>query len=193
VSALALRTRETPEMTVGTFALLPLLTIELAGALEIDRLYRVASRLAGVVTLGALALSPAIAAARAYSPAGMKIAPFQEVAAEATTLWHAHTSRPLAYVGGSDWYENAIAFYSVDRPHAFVHFDYARNLWVTPEALAKYGLLSVCISDDRACLTETAPFVTPDTTRTEVTAAHEFWGHVARPVHFVVTIIPPRS
>ena len=32
--------------------------------------------------------------------------------------------------------------------------------------------------------------VTPDTTRTEVSLAHVFWGHVARPMHFVVTIIP---
>ena len=193
VSALALRTRNTPEMTVGTFALMPLLAIELSGALDIGRLYRIASRLAAVVTLGALALSPAIAASRTWlSSAAMNTAPFQEVAAEATTLWHARTSLPLTYVGGSDWYENAIAFYSTDRPHAFVHFDFERNLWVTPEALAKYGLLSVCIRDDRVCLDETERFTTPDTTRTEVTSAHVFWGHVARPVHFVVTIIPPR-
>ena len=55
---------------------------------------------------------------------------------------------------GSAWYENAIAFYSPDRPHVFTYFDYARNLWVTPEKLAKYGLLSLCVSDDRTCLAE---------------------------------------
>jgi hypothetical protein len=191
--ALALRTRSMPEMTIGTFALLPLLTIELAALRDIDRLYRIAFRLAGVLTLGSLALSPAIAAARTYwSSTAMKVAPLQEVAATATRLWHERTSLPLAYVGGSDWYENAIAFYSTDRPHVFLHFDYSRNAWVTPEALAKHGLLSVCVSDDRVCLAETAPFVTPDTTRTEVTLAHRFWGHVAAPMHYVVTIIPPR-
>jgi hypothetical protein len=190
--ALALRTRSMPEMTIGTFALLPLLTIELAALPDIDRLYRIAFRLAGVLTLGSLALSPAIAAARTYwSSTAMKVAPLQEVATAATRLWHERTSLPLAYVGGSDWYENAIAFYSTDRPHVFLHFDYSRNAWVTPEALAKHGLLSVCVSDDRVCLAETAPFVTPDTTRTEVTLAHRFWGHVAAPMHYVVTIIPP--
>jgi 4-amino-4-deoxy-L-arabinose transferase-like glycosyltransferase len=194
VSALALRTRDTPEMTVGTFALLPLLAIELARIEDTERLWRITVRLAGVLTFGALALSPAIAAQRAFlSSTAMKIAPYQEAAAEVTRLWHARTSRPLGFVGGSSWYENAVAFYSTDRPRVFVYFDYARNLWVTPEKLAEYGLLSLCISDDRDCLAQTQPFVTPDTTRTEVSLAHKFWGHVARPVHFVVTIIPPRS
>ena len=63
VSALALRTRDTPEMTIGTFALLPLLAIELARIKDIDLLCRIAARLAAAVTLGALVLSPAIAAA----------------------------------------------------------------------------------------------------------------------------------
>jgi hypothetical protein len=193
-SALVLRTKITPEMTIGTFALLPLLTIELAGAMDDGQLCRIAYRLAGVVTFGALLLSPVIAADRTFvSSSAMKVGPYQEAAAEATRLWHAHTSAPLAYVGGTGWYENAIAFYSPDRPHVFVHFNYAINLWVTPEALAKHGLLSMCVSDDRLCLAETAGFVTPQTTRTEVSLAHMFWGHTARPVRFLVTIIPPRD
>lgn len=192
-SALTLRTTITPEMTIGTFPLLPLLIIEAAGIRDLDRLYRISARLAGAVTLGALALSPAIALERTYlSSNAMRAKPFQEVAIEATRLWHDRTSLPLAYVAGSDWYENAIAFYSPDRPHVFVHFDYSRNLWVSPEALAKQGLLSVCVSDDKVCLTATAHFATPETTRTELSLAHAFWGHVAKPVHFVVTIIPPR-
>jgi hypothetical protein len=190
--AIVLRTRTTSEMTIGTFALVPLLAIELAGLRDIGRLSRVASWLAGVVTLGALALSPAIAAARTYlSPIAMNITPYQEVAAAATRLWHERTSLPLAYVAGTDWYENAVAFYSSDRPHVFVDFEYSRNLWVTPEALAKHGLLSVCVSDDHVCLDATAAFVTPDTTRAEMSLAHVFWGHIARPVHYVVTVIPP--
>jgi hypothetical protein len=191
---LALRTRTTSEMTVGTFALLPLLVIEFARLRDIDRLYRIASRLAAALTLGALALSPVILVARTYlSATAMKIAPYQEAAAEATRLWHAQTSLPLAYVAGSPWYENATAFYSTDRPHVFVYFDFGRNLWVTPEALAKHGILSICVADDHTCLTETAAFVTPETTRTDVSLAHKFWGHVAHPVHFVVTIIPPHA
>jgi hypothetical protein len=193
VSGVALRTIVTPEMTIGTFALVPLLAIEIAGTQDIDRLYRISTRLAAAVTLGALALSPAVALARTWaSSSAMSVAPFQEVAAEVTKLWHDRTSQPLDYVAGSPWYDNAIAFYSPDRPHAFVLFDYSRNLWVTPEALARHGLLSVCVSDDSFCLTATAKFTTPESTRTELSVAHAFWGHVAEPVNFIVTIIPPR-
>ena len=125
VSGLVLRTRTTPEMTIGTFALLPLLMIEVFGARGIDRLCRISVRMAGALTLGAVALSPAIALARAYLSSGaMGVPPYQEVAVQATKFWHDRTSRPLLYVGGSDWYENAVAFYSPDRPHTFVHFSY---------------------------------------------------------------------
>ncbi len=74
----------------------------------------------------------------------------------------------------------------------FADFNFGLNLWVTPEALAKHGLLSICVSDDTVCFAATANFVTPKTTRTEVVLAHEFWGHVARPVRLVVTVIPPK-
>ncbi|HEY0185366.1 MAG TPA: glycosyltransferase family 39 protein [Rhodopila sp.] len=194
VSGLLLRTRTTPEMTIGTFTLIPLLAIELFRIRDIDRLCRVSVVLAGVVTLGALVLAPAIGLQRTYlSSKAMNIAPYQEVAIGATKLWHERTSLPLLYIGGTDWYENAIAFYGADRPHTFVHFDYARNLWVTPEALAKHGLMSVCVSTDSVCLAATAPFVTPASTREELSFARTFWGHTAKPVRFVVTVIPPRS
>jgi hypothetical protein len=99
----------------------------------------------------------------------------------------------LLYVAGSDWYENAIAFYGPDRSQTFVHFDYGRNLWVTPELLARHGLLSVCVSTDRFCLAQTAAFALPGAAQEEVSLAHRFWGHVAKPVQFIVTAIPPRN
>ena len=193
-SALALRTTVTEEMLIGTFPLLPLLVIEATGIQDIARLYRTSARLAVGVTLGALAIAPGFALARTYVlHAAMKVAPFQEVAVAATRLWHDRTAQPLAYVGGTVWYENETAFYSPDRPHAFVRFEYSHNLWVTPAAIAKHGLLSICVANDSACLAATAKFVTPDSTRTELSLAHRFWGHVARTVHFVVTVIPPRA
>jgi 4-amino-4-deoxy-L-arabinose transferase-like glycosyltransferase len=191
-SALALRTDVTPEMTIGTFALLPLLILEVARITDLDRLCRNGARLAGVLTVGALVLSPAIALERTFlSPNAMKAEPFQEVASEATKLWHDHTSLPLTYVAGSTWYVNTIAFYSSDRPHVFVYFDYSHNLWVTPNDLRTHGLLAVCVSDDSPCLAATARFATPAAARTEISLAHKFWGHVAKPVHFVITVIPP--
>jgi 4-amino-4-deoxy-L-arabinose transferase-like glycosyltransferase len=193
-SALALRTTIKSEMVIGTYPLLPLLVIEGIGVRDIDRLYRISARLAVGLMLGTLALSPAIAWYRTYlSRIAMDATPFQEIALAATNLWHDRTSLPLAYVAGTDWYENATAFYSPDRPHVFVEFDYSRNLWVTPEDIAKHGLLAICVSNDSVCLARTAQFATPESTRTELAVAHRFWGHVANPIHFIVTVIPPRA
>ena len=117
--------------------------------------------------------------------------PFKEVALDATRLWHERTGRPVGYVSGSPWFENATAFYSPDHPSAFAYFDYSRSLWVTPERIAKRGLLSICRAADAPCRADTTKFVTPETTQVKLAVAHTFWGHATRPEDFVVTIIPP--
>jgi hypothetical protein len=192
-SSLMLRNPLTDEMTVGIFPLLPLLVIELFGRGPVERLGRLSVHLATALMLGAVLLSPAIAAVRTwYSPVAMKVLPFEEVALEATRLWHERTGQPEGFVAGSPWFEDATAFYSPDHPSAFAYFNYSRSLWVTPERLAQRGLLSICRANDATCLTDTAKFTTPETTQTRITVAHTFWGHAARPVDFVVTIIPPQ-
>ena len=108
-------------------------------------------------------------------------------------MWHQRTGLPLDYVAGTYWYDNETAFYSPDRPHSFAQFKYSENLWVTPAKLARHGLLSICVAGDKTCLDATARFVTPRTTRADITLAHRFWGHAARPVSFVLTFIPPRG
>ena len=193
-SAFLLRTRIYPEMLLAAFPLMPLLTIEIAGVKNIDVLWRVASRLAAGLTLGAVVLSPVIAVAREYLSANaMDVAPHKEIAIEATRLWHDRTGLPLAYVGGTNWYEQTISFYSPDHPHAFINFDFTRSLWVTPEALAEHGLLAICVKDDSDCLASTARFATPLSTQTEVSMAHAAWGHTGKTYHFILTIIPPRT
>jgi Dolichyl-phosphate-mannose-protein mannosyltransferase len=194
VSALVLRNPLTDEMIVGIFPLLPLLVIELLGRGPVERLARLSLCLAAALMLGAAALSPAVAAIRTwYSPVAMKVMPFEEIALEATRIWHQQTGRPVGFVAGSPWYEDATAFYSPDRPSVFTYFDFDRTLWVTPERLRQRGLLSICLATDSVCLARTARFVTPDTTQTRVTVAHSFWGHAARQAEFVVTVIPPDS
>jgi hypothetical protein len=191
---LALRTKLTPEMTVGTFTLAPLLAVELSGARNLRRLARLASVLAAATLLVLLALSPLIMLARTWLWSGHSdtVLPYQELATEATRIWRAKTSLPLRYVAGEGHgYEDAIAFYSQDRPHAFFNFEYSRNLWVTPERLATGGLLTVCLKSDSACLASTGNFLTPSSTQTEISVAHAFWGHIAHAYTYVVTVIPP--
>ena len=194
VAGLALRTKVSTNMLIGTFSLMPLLAIEIAGSRRLPRLRVAAARLAAALTLGALVASPAVALARVWlSNDADDVQPRKELAAEATRLWREKTGRPLAYVGGTHLYENGVAFYSPDRPHGFIHFDFFRNRWVTPQALAEKGLLSVCVKDDADCLASTAALATEQATQTEMTLAHEFFGHRAKPVSFVVTVIPPRG
>jgi hypothetical protein len=192
-SSFAMRTPVTVEMVEATFPLLPLLVIELIGIRDVDRLCRISVRLAIALCLGSLILSPAICYVRTwYLPEGRKAAPFQEVALAATKLWHSHVGTKLTYVTGTVWYENETAFYSPDHPHAFVAFDFDHSLWVTPQRLARYGLLVICRTDDPPCLANSAKFATPDSTRIALTLGHHFIGHVAQPLDYVLTLIPPR-
>jgi len=194
VSGLAIRTPVTLEMTQATYPLLPLLVIELIGIRDVNRLCRISVRLAIGLCLASLILSPAISYARTwYLPEGRKALPFQEVALTATKLWHRYVGTKLTYVTGTVWYENETAFYSPDHPHAFVAFDYDHSLWVTPDKLARYGLLAICRTDDRPCLENSAKFATPESTRVTLTLAHRFLGHVSQPRDYVFTIIPPRA
>jgi 4-amino-4-deoxy-L-arabinose transferase-like glycosyltransferase len=193
-AALALRTTLSTNMLIGTFSLAPLLAIESLGPRRLGRLRVAAVRLAAALSLGALIASPGVALARAWFSRDLNdVQPRKELAAAATRIWREATGRPLAYVAGTLFYDNGIAFYSSDRPHVFVDFDYFGNRWVTPQALAENGLLSACVAQDAVCLASTALFATPEATRREITLAHAAFGHKAKPVTFVVTVIPPRS
>ena len=66
VSALVLRNPLTDEMTVGIFPLVPLLVIELLGRGPVESLGRLSVRLATALMLGAVVLSPAVAAVRTW-------------------------------------------------------------------------------------------------------------------------------
>jgi hypothetical protein len=191
IAGLALRTKLTPEMPIGTFPLAPLFFIEALGARGLDGLSRTSARLAVGLPLALLIGSPFIMLARAWLWGHADdVAPQQEIAIAATKLWRERTGTPLSYVAGHG-YEDAVAFYSPDRAHAFYDFDFSKNLWVTPERLAERGLMTVCLRRDSACLAATAAFLTPASSQSEITVAHRFGRHLANSRAFIVTIIPP--
>ena len=192
-AALVLRNKVSTNMLIGTFPLAPLLAIEATGARNVERLASLSVKLAAALSLAALVASPAIAVARAWVSHDQNDAePRQELAVAADLFWRQATGKPLAYVGGTRFYDNGVAFYSADRPHGFVGFDEFRNQWVTPEKLAEGGLLSVCVKDDGGCLAAAAPLRTAESRSVEITLAHTAFGHTAKPVAFVITAIPPR-
>ena len=193
VAGLVFRLRPDTNMTIGIFSLMPLLFIELAGAEGDGRLYRVVGTLAIAVALGALVLSPAIAFAKIWYHRDINYTePRKELAREATELWHKTTSSPLQYVGGSQRYEDAVAFYSPDHPHVFIHLDYHRAPWVTADDLNRAGLLVVCSETDRQCLHSAANVSTPQTRRTDLSLVHSFLGYTVGHSSFVITIVPPQ-
>ena len=149
---------------------------------------------AALLTFAPLVASPLILYVKASrSHAQYDVEPRQELAAAATEFWLKSTGKPLLYVGGSGYYDMGVAFYSVERPHAFLNLDYSRSAWVTPAKLAEGGLLAVCLTADNACRSRAADFVTPESRTTEMTLQHNTVGQVRPAYAFTVTAIPPKA
>lgn len=193
VAGLLFSLRPSTNMVIGIFSLMPLLLIEIAGSEGDERLYRFSRALVVGMTLVVLVLSPAIAMTKIWlGDDNNYFEPRKELTREVTRIWRKTTASPLQYVVGSQRYENAIAFYSPDRPHVFIHFDVHQAPWVTAEDLDRAGLLVVCARDDKRCRKSAANLSTPEASRTELTLAHSFWGYTAEPKRFTVTVVPPR-
>ncbi len=191
-ACLTLQSKLVTPMLQGTFSLVPLLAMETLGRRRVARLADIAARVGVAVIVIALPLSAAVVAGWVWLSDNPKlIEPRREVAEAATQLWREKTGLPLAYVGGSYAYGDAVAFYSADHPHSFESLDYSRRLWVTPQKLAAKGLLTLCAADDAECLAATARYVTPASSRSELTLAHTAWGRTFAPIRLVATIIPP--
>ena len=192
VAALALRTKLSSNMLIGIFPLAPLLAMDLLRP-EPVRLRLWALRGATAISLGALALSPLIGVGKAWwGHASEDFEPRREAALAATDVWRRATPAPLTFVAGSFRYDNAAVFYSPEHPGAFVDFDLSGNRWVTFEALAARGLLTICRADDAECLVRTEIYATPQSRRESLTLAHVAFGRSRKPVDFVITAIPPR-
>jgi hypothetical protein len=193
-AAFVFRNKIAPTMMIGTFSLVPLLSIEIFGSPDLARLRKVADRASGALLLGALVASPAVAVILAwFSKDSYELEPRRELAAAATELWRAKTAAPLAYVGGGHRYDEQVAFYSPERPHDFVDLDVRTSPWIDLGDMAKRGLLIVCLRDDAVCRDRARALATPQATEAELTLAHRAWGHVARPVTFEATVIPPQG
>ena len=192
VSGVALRVRLTPEMAIGVMALAPLWFIDAFGPADTDALARFSRRAAVYVTVAAAALSPVVMVARAYGPAGKHVAPYPEAATEVGRLYRERFGAPLAYVAGAE-YAHYVAFYGPDRAQAFFRFDYAANLWVTPERLAERGWAAVCAEGDTDCAAKAQGMAGATTQRVELTASRRFLGHVAQARRVEVWMTPPRG
>jgi len=181
-------------MMVGAFPLAPLLAMRLAPAPDHWRLYQRARILVITITVAVLLASPVIADVRFSSGNDPDaIEPRQEIAQFVTRLWHDRTRTPLRIVTGTDPYENAIGFYSPDRPAVLIDFSFGRAPWITPDALTRNGLLIVCVRDDVVCQRRAARLLPPPAENVSVTLSHSFHGRSRRPVTFDIFLLPPAS
>jgi hypothetical protein len=179
-------------MTIGIFSLAPLALIGLIGVRDDTRLARRGVQLAVSLSLVALVASPLVAYGMIrLSKDPRVVLPQMELARDATQVWQHVTGRPLVYVAGEARYPGAVAFYSPDRPHSFIRFDYGRAPWVTPQVLARDGLLAVCETDDAICLAAAGRFSTPQTVRVPLSLSHGFWGYSRAPRAFTLFLTPP--
>ncbi len=191
IAAIAFRIRIVDEMLVGFFPFLPLLLIEVAGPLRIDRLASAAQKLARAAAAAFVLLSAPFAIAATYFGAYANCPPYTEAVDEALRLWREQAEAPLVYVAGEHIVEFEAAFRSPDRPHSFTNFGFDYSPWVSSVGIAESGLLAICRASEAQCLAATAFWTTPNAKQTRVEARHAAWGHVGPLETFVITVIPP--
>ncbi len=181
-------------MTIGIFPLLPLLLMRVVPRFDARLLFRRAGLPTGAIAVAALLASPAIAYVTfRTSPDPEATEPRQELAVLVTRLWHEEIGTRLRYVAGSDPYENAIGFYSIDHPAVFLSFDQHKAPWVNAAALKTAGMVAVCVHGDAACERAAAPLLTSSSRMFAVTLRHVFWGSFRAPVSFDIHLVPPQG
>ncbi len=194
VAGLLFRLEVSTNMVIGIFSLAPLLVLELAGPGDDRRLHQLARRIALALMLGAFVLSPVVARAKFKFGKDINfLEPRKELAEAVTTIWREATGLPLRYIGGSQRYQNAVAFYSADRPHGIDDLDFHLTRWVTTDDLSRSGFVVVCAERDKKCVGSMAAISNPNKNVRTIELAHSFWRLTAPPVRFVIALVPPAA
>jgi 4-amino-4-deoxy-L-arabinose transferase-like glycosyltransferase len=140
----------------------------------------------------ALLVSPVIA----YATVALHVEERQQVSSDiaksATSAWHAQLGIPVRIATGTEAFSLALPFYSPDTPGEFTHFDLRQAPWITPERIAREGLLCICEAKDAGCLEQARRYETSDTQRVARRFQKVFWGLSGRIIDVVIIIVPPR-
>ena len=178
--------------TIPIFFLVPILIVLALPDLFQPHVIRRLGVAAGIV-MGVVALaSPLLGYVRFATDTRAAIEPRAEVARELTREWRARFKRPLQLVAGSTAYASSIPFYSADHPSQFINFAFATAPWVTPERLAREGLLVVCEdADPTGCLDQLAQRTTSRSIRLDRSFARSAYGRTAPPVALKILLVPP--
>jgi hypothetical protein len=88
-------------------------------------------------------------------------APVFEIVELSKARWAAATPAPIRTVAGSLRYGMAAAFYGDGEVKEFTSFEQSLAPWITPERIARTGLLAICLKDDGQCVERAAALMTP--------------------------------
>jgi len=67
--------------------------------------------------------------------------PDRSIARTSSGVWRQQTDRPLKIVASDGWLAGLVAMRSVPRPSVWIDADYRKAPWITPEAIARDGVL----------------------------------------------------
>ncbi len=119
--------------------------------------------------------------------------PRREIALEANRLWRqAFGDQPLRIIAANAAWGHGISFYAPDAPSDFTWFDLKVSPWVTPQRIAREGLLIACVADDEPCFDAARAFTTAATQRATVSLARTWLGREGRRTNFVLFLVPPK-
>ena len=117
------------------------------------------------------------------------VEPRLEAADAAIALWREKIGAPLRYVSGDRINSLAITFRSRDDTSELNGFNLRWSPTVTLEKLRRHGLLVLCTGGDPTCLERVVPFLSPRSTRHDISVARKISG--APTLDYTVFLIPP--
>jgi len=182
----------TPNFLIPTVYLLPLIICRALGPMLSAARVRDIMRWAAAFMLFALLITPVIAYTSVAFHFDDKAQISPRVAVAATEAWGERVTSPLRIATGTEQFSLALPFYSSDGPVEFTHDSLQKSPWITPERIAREGILYACAARDMDCIEAAKTYATAQTTRLLLTYHPAFWGLRGSEIEVLLIMTPPR-
>jgi len=182
----------TPNFLIPTVSMVPLIVCRALGPMMSVARVRNITRWAVAFMLFALLMAPATACMSVAFHFNDKSQISPRVAVTATQAWGSRFGLPFRIATGTEPFSLAMPFYSSDGPVEFTHYSLREAPWVTPEHIARQGILCACAATDVGCIEAAKAYATVKTTRLPLTFQPAFWGLHGREAEVVLIMTPPR-
>jgi len=191
--AIAINARLSSLWTMQAWFLLPILLLSPQRAIVSRSAAIGIAAFVSATSLGALAVSPALAWAKFFGGVEPSRLCFQSLATEATERWQATTGRPLSIAAGDPDLAAAVSFYGKSHPDAVPIFDIKKAPWVNSSRQAQEGFIGLCKADDTSCLSRAQQIARdwPDAVRVDLHPVPRFAGRNGIPQDYTMWLMPP--